>query len=63
MDSTSYEVLLSHPFHVFAQAVLCHFSTGNAHVTLTEPNSGQVIIILTRPQLCNVGVGIVSADF
>ncbi|RXW16706.1 hypothetical protein EST38_g9147 [Candolleomyces aberdarensis] len=60
MDSTSYEVLLGRPFHVFAQAVLRHFSTGDAHVTLTEPNSGQVITVPTRPRLREVGVGIVE---
>ncbi|KAF5348858.1 hypothetical protein D9756_009753 [Leucocoprinus leucothites] len=48
IDGTSYEMLLGRPFLTLAQANTRHFSNGDSHLTLVDPNSQAVITVPTR---------------
>jgi len=39
IDNTSYEMLLEQSFLTLAQANTRHFSNGDSHITLVDPNS------------------------
>jgi hypothetical protein len=47
-----YEMLLGRPFHTLTQATHCHFSNGDSHLMLVNPDTHVVIIILTRARKC-----------
>ncbi|KAJ2923744.1 hypothetical protein H1R20_g13350, partial [Candolleomyces eurysporus] len=49
MDNVSYDVLLGRPFHTLTQAYVKHFTNGDTHATLTNPNSGTVVTVPTKP--------------
>jgi len=51
IDDTSYEILLGRPFLTLAQANTRHFSNGDSHITLVDPNSQAVITIPTQPRI------------
>ena len=50
IDNTSYEMLLGRPFLTLTQANTRHFSNGDSHITLVDPNSQAVITIPTQPR-------------
>jgi len=50
IDNTSYEMLLGRPFLTLAQANTHHFSNGDSHITLVDPNLQAVITIPTQPR-------------
>lgn len=41
-----YELLLGQPFSMLTQATHCHFSNGDSHLTLVDPNMHTVITII-----------------
>lgn len=49
VENASYEMLLGHPFLMLTQASTCHFSNGDSHITLVDPNTQAVITIPTKP--------------
>jgi len=50
IDNTFYEMLHGRPFLTLAQANTRHFSNGDSHITLVDPNSQAVITIPTQPR-------------
>ncbi|KAJ3747439.1 hypothetical protein DFH05DRAFT_1521786 [Lentinula detonsa] len=50
VPSPAYDVLLGRPFQVLMQAVYKNFLSGDQHVTLTDPNTHNIITIPTVPR-------------
>lgn len=51
VENASYEMLIGRPFHVLCQASMRHFSNGDAHLTLVDPNTQAVITIPTHARV------------
>ncbi|KAJ3565953.1 hypothetical protein NP233_g7310 [Leucocoprinus birnbaumii] len=65
VDNTSYDMLLGRPFLTLAQANTRHFTNGDSHITLVDPNSHSIITVPTRPRVRNAPPGFHStpSDF
>jgi len=50
VENAPYELLLGRPFFTLTQAVTRHFTNGDSHITLVDPNTGAVITFPTRPR-------------
>ncbi|PPQ71592.1 hypothetical protein CVT25_007902 [Psilocybe cyanescens] len=48
VDDAPYEMLLGRPFLTLTQASVQHFTNGDSHVTLVDPNTCAVITVPTR---------------
>ncbi|KAJ3564556.1 hypothetical protein NP233_g8219 [Leucocoprinus birnbaumii] len=57
VDNTSYDMLLGRPFLTLAQANTRHFTNGDSHITLVDPNSHSIITVPTRPRIRNAPPG------
>lgn len=47
-ENGSYEMLLGRPFHTHAEILTKHFQNGDAHITIKDPVSSEVVTIPTR---------------
>lgn len=50
VQNASYEMLLGRPFLTLTQASTRHFTNGDSHLTLVDPNTQAVITVPTRPR-------------
>jgi hypothetical protein len=48
MPNTPYDILLSHPFYALTECITKDFANGDQHLTITDPNTWQCVMILTR---------------
>ncbi|KXN92638.1 hypothetical protein AN958_01485, partial [Leucoagaricus sp. SymC.cos] len=46
-ENTSYEMLLRRPFLTLTEAQTHHYSNGNSHITIQDPNTNESITIPT----------------
>ncbi|KJA18652.1 hypothetical protein HYPSUDRAFT_919512 [Hypholoma sublateritium FD-334 SS-4] len=51
VENASYEMLLGRPFLTLCQASTRHFSNGDSHITLVDPNSQAVITLPTHTRV------------
>lgn len=51
VENAPYEILLGRPFFTLTQAVTRHFTNGDSHITLVDPNTGAVITFPTKPRI------------
>jgi hypothetical protein len=49
--NVSYDMLLGRPFLTLTEAHTHHYSNGDSHITLVDPNSHDTFTILTKPQV------------
>jgi hypothetical protein len=50
MPNTPYDILLGHPFYTLMECITKDFANGDQHLTVTDPNTRQCVMILTKEQ-------------
>ncbi|KAF6751534.1 hypothetical protein DFP72DRAFT_816411 [Ephemerocybe angulata] len=51
MDNVAYDLLFGRPFHCLTEANFKHFSNGDCHLTLNNPNNGAAIMVPTKARV------------
>lgn len=51
-EKASYDMLLGCPFLTLTEACTHHYTNGNSHITLLDPNSHDTFTIPTKPRAC-----------
>ncbi|KAF9440729.1 hypothetical protein P691DRAFT_792942 [Macrolepiota fuliginosa MF-IS2] len=52
VENSSYEMLLGQPFLTLTKACTHHYTTGDLHITLCNPNTNDTFTIPTKPRVC-----------
>jgi hypothetical protein len=50
MPNTPYDILLGHPFYALTECITKDFANGDQHLTITDPNTRQCVMIPTKEQ-------------
>jgi hypothetical protein len=48
MPNAPYDILLGHPFYALTECITKDFANGDQHLPVTDPNTRQCVMILTR---------------
>jgi hypothetical protein len=48
MLNAPYDILLGRPFYALMECITKDFANGNQHLTITDPNTRQCVMILTK---------------
>ncbi|KAF9441792.1 hypothetical protein P691DRAFT_799071 [Macrolepiota fuliginosa MF-IS2] len=54
VENASYEMLLGRPFLTLTEAHTHHYSSGNSHITLQDPNTHDIFTVPTKPHVCQM---------